>query len=235
MSRRAAEEQIRLGKVRVNGRVANIGDSIEAGVDVVEFNGSIIIPKCDEKLCIMLHKPRGYVTTMSDEKGRKNVSMLVSDLNVRVYPIGRLDMDSEGLLLLTNDGQLAEKLTHPKHDIPKIYHVTVKGQVIDRQIEELSAPMVIDGYKIMPVKVTRLNTAERDPRFTELEMTLFEGRNRQIRKMCEGVSLSIHRLKRVAIGNLRLGSLPVGRWRRLSKTELQYLKTSNTSKGTNKK
>ena len=235
MSRRAAEEQIRQGKVKVNGRVASIGDSIEAGVDVVEFGGNVIVPRCDEKLCVMLHKPRGYVTTMSDEKGRKNVSKLVSDVGVRVYPIGRLDMDSEGLLLLTNDGELAEMLTHPKHDIPKIYHVTVRGQVTDKQIAELSRPMIIDGYKIMPVKVTRLDTAERDPRFTELEMTLFEGRNRQIRKMCEAVSLSISRLKRVAIGNIRLGSLAVGRWRRLSKAEIQYLKESNKTKGNKQK
>ena len=144
-------------------------------------------------------------------------------------------MDSEGLLLLTNDGELAEKLTHPKHDIPKIYHVTIKGQVTEHHIDELSRPMMIDGYKIMPVKVRRIDPAERDPRFCVLEMTLFEGRNRQIRKMCEAVSLNIHRLKRVAIGNIRLGSLEVGRWRRLSKTELQYLKESDTTKGNKKK
>ncbi len=235
MSRRAAEEQIRLGKVRVNGNTAKIGDCVEAGVDVIEFNGKIIIPQCDEKICVMLNKPRGYVTTMSDEKGRKNVSMLVEDVGVRVYPVGRLDMDSEGLLLLTNDGELAEKLTHPKHDVPKLYHVTVRGQVTDSQLAALSREMVIDGYKIQPVKVKLAELAERDPRFSVLEMTLYEGRNRQIRKMCDAVSLKITRLKRVAIGSIKLGALAVGRWRRLSKAEIEYLKSPNTAKGNNKK
>ena len=151
MSRRAAEEQIRLGRVYVNGKPASVGDSIEPGHDVVEYEGKIIIPMCDEKVYIMLNKPRGYVTTMSDEKGRKNVSMLTSDVCVRVYPVGRLDMDSDGLLLLTNDGEFAKRLTHPKHDIPKIYQVTVRGKVSPDQLKTLGSPMTIDGYRIQRV------------------------------------------------------------------------------------
>ena len=221
MSRRAAEEQIRLGRVYVNGRPASVGDSIEPGKDVVEYEGKIIIPMCDEKVYIMLNKPRGYVTTMSDEKGRKNVSMLTGDVCVRVYPVGRLDMDSDGLLLMTNDGEFAKRLTHPKHDVPKIYHVTVRGKVLPSQLAALSAPMTIDGYRIQPVKVTPLHSD--DPRKSVLQMTLFEGRNRQIRKMCERVSLDISRLSRVAIGDVKLGSLPSGRWRRLTAREVQLL------------
>ncbi len=232
MSRRAAEEQIRLGKVRVNGAVAHIGDSIDPERDKVEYGGKIIIPFCDEKICVMLNKPRGYVTTMSDERGRKSVNMLVSDLPVRVYPIGRLDMDSDGLLLLTNDGALAERLTHPRHDIPKIYHVTVKGTVSEQQLEALNKEMVIDGYKITPVKTTVYLPDKRDVGVTVLEMTLYEGRNRQIRKMCDLQSLKITRLCRIAIGKLRLGSLPQGRYRRLSHSEMEYLRGGQQKKET---
>lgn len=221
MSRRAAEEQIRAGRVLVNGRPAQVGDSVDPSCDVVEYEGKIIIPMCDEKLCVMLNKPRGYVTTMSDEKGRKNVSMLVSDVGVRVYPVGRLDMDSDGLLLLTNDGALAEQLTHPRHTIPKIYRVTVRGRVLPAQLAALNAPMVIDGYRIKPVKTVLLPSD--NTRTSTLEMTLFEGRNRQIRKMCDRVSLKINRLSRIAIGDVRLGALAPGRWRRLSQSEIRYL------------
>ncbi len=224
MSRRAAEEQIRLGKVKVNGVVASLGDTVEAGVDKVEYNGKIILPECDEKICIMLHKPRGYVTTMSDEKSRKNVSMLVSELGVRVYPIGRLDMDSDGLLLMTNDGALAERLTHPRHDIPKIYRVSVGGRVSGEQLSALNKQMTIDGYKILPVKTQQIWYSKTPAEHTILEMTLYEGRNRQIRKMCDAVGLNVRCLSRVAIGTLRLGSLPVGKWRRLNKKEIAYLK-----------
>lgn len=224
MSRRAAEEQIKLGKVRVNGRVAKVGDTVEPGVDKVELNGKIIIPACDEKVCIMLNKPRGFVTTMSDEKSRKNVSMLVEDLKLRVYPIGRLDMDSDGLLLLSNDGELANLLTHPRHEIPKIYRVTVKGKISSAQLELLQSKMTLDGYEILPVKTEIVIQAKGDTDCSVMEMTLFEGRNRQIRKMCERAQLRITKLTRVAIGSLRLGDLPVGRWRRLSKKEIEYLK-----------
>lgn len=223
MSRRAAEEQIRLGKVRVNGNIASLGDTIEPGVDKVEFNGKIIIPLTEENVCIMLNKPRGYVTTMSDERGRKNVSELVYDLGMRVYPIGRLDMDSDGLLLLTNNGALANKLTHPRHEIPKIYRISVKGVPTTEQLKQLGSEMKIDGYKILPVKVEVISRARTADESSMLQMTLYEGRNRQIRKMCDTVGLKIRRLTRIAIGRLTLGSLTSGKWRRLTKKEIDYL------------
>ena len=223
MSRRAAEEQIRLGKVRVNGNIASLGDTVEPGVDKVEFNEKIIIPLTEENVCIMLNKPRGYVTTMSDERGRKNVSELVYDLGMRVYPIGRLDMDSDGLLLLTNNGALANKLTHPRHEIPKIYRISVKGVPTTEQLKQLGSEMKIDGYKILPVKVEVISRARTADESSMLQMTLYEGRNRQIRKMCDTVGLKIRRLTRIAIGRLTLGSLTLGKWRRLTKKEIDYL------------
>jgi 23S rRNA pseudouridine2605 synthase len=175
----------------------------------------------------MLNKPRGFVTTMSDEKGRPTVAALTEGVHARVYPIGRLDMDSDGLLLLTNDGKLAEMLTHPRHSIPKIYHVTVTKNVDDATLSALRAPMTVDGYKLQPVKVNVISRAERS---CVLEMTLFEGRNRQIRKMCEQVGLKISRLSRIALGSIRLGTLKEGRWRRLTRSELEYLYSSAEEK-----
>lgn len=219
MSRRAAEEKIKQGLVKVNGKLAELGQKIDPYVDVVEYDGKRILPVTDEKIYILLNKPRGFVTTLSDEKGRKTVTELLSGINTRVYPVGRLDMDSDGLLLLTNDGELTNKLTHPRHEIPKIYRVTVKERVTDELISKLREPMVIDGYKIMPV-ATKLVSKVPDV----LEMMLFEGRNRQIRKMCEQVGLNITRLCRVAIGDISLGSLEVGKWRYLTENEVNYLK-----------
>ncbi len=227
MSRRAAEEQIRAGKVKVNGSIATLGMSVEAGVDKVEYGGKIILPQCDERVCIMLNKPRGFVTTMSDEKDRRNVSMLVADLGLRVYPIGRLDMDSDGLLLLTNDGALANKLTHPRHTIPKIYRVSVKGIPSPDAMRTLSARLVLDGYRIQPVKTELVARAGTPDGTSVLEMTLYEGRNRQIRKMCDIAGLKITRLCRIAIGSIKLGALPEGKWRRLSKKEIAYLTGEN--------
>ncbi len=220
MSRRAAEAEIERGKVLVNGSPATLGMRIRAGVDTVEYNGRPIVPMVDERICIMLNKPRGFVTTMSDEKGRPTVRMLTEGVHARVYPVGRLDMDSDGLLLLTNDGALAEKLTHPRHSIPKIYHVTVSTDVSDDILRTLNAPMTIDGYRLRPVKTRVISKKEHS---TVLEMTLFEGRNRQIRKMCDVVGLKITRLCRTALGDIKLGSLPEGKWRRLTKDELAYL------------
>ena len=224
MSRRAAEEQIQLGNVYVNGKPAKIGDTVEAGIDTVEYNGRVIVPMCDERVCIMLNKPRGFVTTSSDERGRPTVTMLVSELPIRVYPIGRLDMDSDGLLLLTNDGELANILTHPRHEIPKVYHVSVRGIPTEQQLSVLREKMKIDGYEILPVKTTVISKARADNECTVLEMTLYEGRNRQIRKMCDRAELKVTRLSRVAIGKIHLGKLPSGKWRRLSKAEIEYLK-----------
>lgn len=222
MSRRAAEAEMEAGHVRVNGEIATLGMRIDPETDVVEHRGRIIKPSYTERICIMLNKPRGIVTTMNDEKGRPSVSALVADVGTRVYPIGRLDMDSDGLLLLTNDGALAEHLTHPRHEIPKRYRVTVRGIVDKSTLEQLGSPMVIDGYRIRPVKV-RLISLDKQANGTVLEMALFEGRNRQIRKMCASVGLSVMRLSRISIGDLSLSSLPIGKWRKLSDEEIQYL------------
>ena len=221
MSRRAAEEAIKKGLVRVNGEVVSEGERIIPGVDLVEYNGVPVIPSADKKTYVLLNKPRGFVTTLSDEKGRRTVAELVASVGTRIYPVGRLDMDSDGLLLFTDDGELTNKLTHPRHEIPKIYHVTVSGKVSREKIDALSSPMIIDGYKILPVKTSVIDEGVSS---STLEMTLYEGRNRQIRKMCQQQNLKITRLCRVAIGNIRLGSLAVGKWRYLTPAEVAYLK-----------
>ncbi len=222
LSRRAAESEILAGRVLVNGLPAGVGQKIDPDTDVVTYLGKPIrpLPPADH-VTVMLNKPAGFVTTASDEKGRPCVTELVSDLGVRVYPVGRLDMFSTGLLLLTNDGELANLLTHPRHHLPKVYHVMVGGEVSPTQLKRLSSPMTIDGYRLRPVKVSMLRGWEHQ---TELEMTLGEGRNRQIRKMCEQVGLRVLALHRVAIGPLVLGHLPEGKYRRLAPTEIAALK-----------
>lgn len=228
MSRRAAEAEITAGKVKVNGEPAYAGQRIIPGVDKVTYMGKTVeMPKHQKKIYVMLNKPRGYLTTMSDDRGRATVAELVSDVGARVYPIGRLDMDSEGLLLLTNDGDLALKLTHPRHEIPKIYHVRVSGDVSRDTLKALNSPMEIDGYQLLPVK-TELISIKRD--YSLLRMTLYEGRNRQIRKMCESVGLDVERLCRIAIGTLTLGELAPGKWRYLSPSQVEYLRTSEKHK-----
>lgn len=228
MSRRAAEKEIEQGKVKVNGSTAVLGQQIDPEHDTVEYNGKTVRIPTSEKLCVMLNKPRGIVTTASDEKGRTNVTALCSSVRdnngspVRLYPIGRLDMDSDGLILLTNDGDLANKLTHPRHSIPKIYHVTVSGHLTDEQLSALGDPIVIDGRATAKVKIS---TVSRDSTSQVLEFELYEGRNRQIRRMCDAHGVRILRLCRVAIGDLKLGDLPTGKWRKLTDTELNYLKS----------
>ena len=223
MSRRAAEEEIKKGRVRVNGNIATLGDRIDPERDTVEYCGKPLVKTSAEKHYVLLNKPRGYVTTLSDEKGRPTVAQLVKDLPARIYPVGRLDMDSDGLLLLTDDGELANRLTHPRHEIPKIYHVTVTSAVTQAKLEALGKPMIIDGYEILPVKVRPLSCSDSE---ALLEFTLYEGRNRQIRKMCELQDLKISRLSRVAIGDITLGSLECGKWRFLDADEISYLKNS---------
>ncbi|MBQ8140262.1 MAG: rRNA pseudouridine synthase [Clostridia bacterium] len=221
MSRRAAEKEIESGKVKVNGEPAFMGQRIVPGVDAVTYLGKAVKPpKLTKKMYIMLNKPRGYLTTMSDDRGRPTVADLVADAGVRVYPVGRLDMDSEGLLLLTNDGDLALKLTHPRHSIPKIYHVRVSGTVPKDTLKALNSPMEIDGYNLLPVKTELISIKNG---YSVLRMTLFEGRNRQIRKMCEKVGLEILRLCRIAIGDLTLGELAPGKWRYLTRAQTEYL------------
>lgn len=233
MSRRAAEKEIEDGKVTVNGAVATPGMRITPGIDEVVYKGKkIAMPKFKKQVYVMLNKPRGYLTTMSDDRGRHTVAELVADVGERVYPVGRLDMDSEGLLLLTNDGDLALKLTHPRHEIPKIYHVKIKGTVPQETLKALNREMEIDGYKLLPVKTELISVK---PDHSVLRMTLFEGRNRQIRKMCESVDLEIQRLFRVAIGDLSLGDIPPGKWRYLTSSQVKYLKGESTPRKTNKK
>lgn len=221
LSRRAAEEEIRAGRVTVNGTVAEIGQRICPESDTVMWRGKKIRPTATTHHYILLNKPRGFVTTLSDEKGRPTVADLVKGVGVRVYPVGRLDMDSDGLLLLTDDGELTNRLTHPKHEIPKHYHVTVTGSPSFEVLQRLAAPFLLDGYQTLPVQVKVVTANENT---TTLAFRLFEGRNRQIRRMCEEVGLSITRLTRVAIGNLKLDTLREGAYRHLSPAEVAYLK-----------
>ena len=217
LSRRAAEAEILAGNVLVNGTAARLGDKVDPDCDEVVYKGRRIQPRADKPhRYVMLNKPRGYVTTAHDEKGRKNVTELVKAAKTRLYPVGRLDMDSEGLLLLTDDGDLTNRLTHPRHEIPKIYHVEVSPAPTQMQLQLLTDPMELDGYRLLPVGVRRLEA-------TSLEMTLYEGRNRQIRRMCEAVGLRVVRLQRVAIGTLELGALSSGEWRDLTEAEVAYL------------
>ena len=220
MSRRSADEEIERGNVTVNGARAVLGQKIDPYADTVCVRGKKVVPQ-SEKYCIMLNKPRGYITTMNDERGRKCVAELVSDLGARVYPIGRLDRDSEGLLLLTNDGELANMLTHPRYHKPKVYLVTVKGEVDDKKMKKLSSSFCIDGYITTPAEVKKVSS---DGSLTVLSIKLFEGRNRQIRKMCDMTELSVISLKRISIGNIKLGDLPTGKWRTLTPEQVESLK-----------
>lgn len=229
LSRRAAEEEIKKGRVKINGVTAEIGQKIDPVHDRVEYRGQVITPPAKPRFTyVMLNKPRGYLSTVTDDRGRHCVTELVADTGVRLYPVGRLDMDSEGLLLLTNDGELTNRLTHPKHEIPKIYHVKIRGTVTPEQIKALSAPMDIDGYRILPVKTELISVKDGN---STLCMTLFEGRNRQIRKMCETQELSILCLRRIAIGDVKLGNLAPGKWRYLTRTQVDYLKGKTSPKG----
>lgn len=220
MSRRAAEDEIERGNVSVNGHVATLGTKVDPREDHITYKGNKIRYERREYTYIMMNKPRGYLSSTSDDRGRKCVTDLLDGVSARVYPVGRLDMISEGMLLLTDDGELKNKLTHPSHSIPKIYRVKVAGSVTESQYDILTSPLVIDGYKIKPVEV---NIGVEDESGTVMKMTLFEGRNRQIRKMCEAAGLTVKRLSRISIGNLKLDGLPVGKWRYLTDEEVEYL------------
>ena len=218
-SRRKAEELITLGKVKVNGHVAQIGMSVDPKRDKVTVRGKTVVP-VKEKTYIMLHKPRGFVTTMQDELGRKNVSELVKDAGVRLFPVGRLDKDSEGLLFMTNDGEFANLLTHPSSHVNKTYRVTVKGQVVEEQTLAMSQGIELDDGKTLPCDCF---IAERKTDRTVLIFILHEGRNRQIRRMCEAVGLEVIRLKRTEIAGVKLGMLKQGDWRPLNEREMRRL------------
>lgn len=225
-SRRKSEELIAAGKVKVNGKIAVIGEKVDPKRDKITVFGKSVLP-AKEKIYIMLNKPRGYVTTVSDEFGRKTVMELTKDINEKIYPVGRLDRDSEGLLFMTNDGELANAVTHPSGLVNKTYHVTVEGAVSAEQTEKLSAGVVIDERKTKPCDVFVI---DRLTDRTVLSFVIHEGRNRQIRKMCEAVGLKVLRLKRVEIAGIKLGKLKLGDYRPLNERELTRLK--NISKAT---
>ncbi len=217
-SRRKSEQLISEGRVKVNGKVASLGARVSSGLDKVTVDGKKIEFRPGNKYYLMLNKPRGFVTTMSDEKGRKCVADLVKDIPERVYPAGRLDRDSEGLLIMTNDGDFANKLTHPSKNIWKTYRVTVRPGLTENQLTELCTGMAIDGKSTEPARVKVL-FQERGR--VVLEISIKEGRNRQIRKMCESVGLEVARLKRISTGSLKLGMLRSGKWRNLTPEEIK--------------
>ena len=220
-SRRKAEELLSAGRVSVNGVVAALGESADPENDEILLDGKPL-PSKSEYVYIMLNKPRGFVTTLSDEKGRKNAAQLVADCGIRVYPVGRLDMDSEGLLLFTNDGEFANSLMHPKHEVNKTYRVVVDGFTAEN-LEKLKQPVTLDGYTIRKPGV-RLSRPPRADGRAEILVTIHEGRNRQVRRMCAMAGMTVLRLIRVAEGSLTLGDLPKGKWRHLTEAEVQSLK-----------
>lgn len=217
-SRRKAESMIIEGQVTCNGETCVLGDTADPMVDEILVNGKAL-PEQANYIYLMLNKPRGFVTTLSDEKGRKNAAQLVQDCGIRVYPVGRLDMDSEGLLLFTNDGDFANRLMHPRHEVNKTYLVSVKN-FTQSGLLRLSQPMELDGYKLRIPEV-RVIRAVNDK--AELEITIHEGRNRQVRRMCAIAGMTVYRLKRIAEGSVKLGLLPLGKWRHLTAEELKAL------------
>lgn len=220
VSRRKAEDMLSEGRVRVNGRIAHLGDTAERETDRIELDGAALAAP-PEKVWLMLNKPRGYLTTMHDERGRSTAVELVSDCPVRVYPVGRLDLYSEGLLLFTNDGDTANRLIHPRREVEKVYLVWVNGFYAGAE-QALQEPIVLDGR---PIRKPQVSVQKVQEKSALLEITIHEGRNRQIRRMCEAASLKVTRLRRIREGALRLDRLAPGAWRYLREEELAWLKT----------
>ena len=216
-SRRASEEMIKAGRITVNGRVAALGDSADPETDEILLDGQAL-PNRQKAVYILLNKPRGFVTTLSDEKGRKTVAELV-DCGLRVYPVGRLDMDSEGLLLLTSDGEFANAMMHPKHEVNKTYETWVTGYH-EAAAALLSRTITLDGYTIRRPEVKLLWADGKKAKFA---VTIHEGRNRQVRRMCQNANMEVARLKRTAEGGLKLGQLKSGAWRYLNAQEIEAL------------
>ena len=223
-SRRAAETYIKEGRVKVNGITANLGDSADLEQDEILVDGRMIGKKARRMVYIMLNKPRGYVTTLSDEADRKTVADLIQDVPERVYPVGRLDMHSEGLLLLTNDGQLAHSLMHPSHEVYKEYLVklTPDEEGLPSPEKPLSGVIELDGERLLPAKCRLLTKTENGYIMT---IAIRQGKNRQIRRMCAKCGYTVNSLKRVSEGDVKLGELPSGRWRYLTEAEVRYLKS----------
>ena len=222
-SRRGAERLIEAGRVQINGVTAAVGESADPELDEICLDGKPVVQR-PELRYLMLNKPRGYITSLHDEQGRKDVSQFVANCGTRVYPVGRLDKESEGLLLLTNDGEFANAMMHPKGQVDKVYLVTVSG-ALDGCGERLSAVTELDGEQIVPAQVRLLSDMGTR---AELEVTIHQGKNRQIRRMCEKVGLKVLRLKRVQEHTLKLGDLKEGNWRYLTAVEIQKLKGSGT-------
>ncbi len=218
-SRRGAEELIREGKVKVNGHTAQLGEKVDDHQDIVTVRGKKL-GKAPMPVYLMLNKPRGYVTTLQDEQGRKCVADLVHDAGTRVYPVGRLDRESEGLLLMTNDGDFANAITHPSQHVPKVYRVSLRGAVSEDSLRALNQGLEIEGRHTAPARVTVMQTV---PERTVVEVVLTDGRNREIRRMCEAAELEVLRLRRIAIGPVRLGGLKTGDWRHLTADEVRRL------------
>ena len=217
-SRRQAEQWITEGRVTLNGMTAQLGQTADPDADTILVDGKAL-PGLQKKVYLMLNKPRGYVTTLSDEKGRKNAAQLVENCGQRVYPVGRLDMDSEGLLLFTNDGEFANLLMHPKHEVNKTYQVWVTGYTQENE-QLLRQPIKLDGYMIREPKV---RLVYQEGCRAVLEVVIHEGRNRQVRRMCQAANMEVVRLKRIAEGKLKLGQLKPGAWRYLSAEEIEIL------------
>jgi len=222
-SRRKAEELMQQGRVKLNGHPVKPGDKC-GFKDLITIDGErLMMPRKRNFVYIMLNKPRGYVTTVSDELERRCVMDLLEDVEERVYPVGRLDRNSEGLLLFTNDGEFANSIMHPSRHVSKTYRVTVRPDISDDQLVALSEGVVIDGRKTLPANVV---VKSKETGRVVLLITIKEGRNRQIRKMCEAVGLEVARLRRVSIGPLKLGMLPPGKWRELTADELRAMRNA---------
>ncbi len=230
-SRRGSEEIIRSGRVGVNGEpVTEMGVKIDEDNDLVTVDGSPVKP-LNKMIYIMLNKPAGYVTTVSDDKGRDTVMDLVSDIPVRIYPVGRLDYDTEGLLLMTNDGDLTYRITHPKNNVQKTYIAEITGNIGMDTITRLRNGVMIDGVRTAPAEVNVIGATQLG---TKIEITIHEGRNRQVRRMFESVGCIVKRLKRTKEAGLNLGHVPLGRWRKLSESEVNMLKKIGTGKKSSK-
>ena len=231
MSRRQAEQAVAAGRVLVNGRLCKVGQPVNPKRDVITLDGKTLTLKKDKRpLTIALNKPRGVVTTTSDEQGRKSVMDLLENVPTRVYPVGRLDRNSEGLILLTNDGELANALMHPSRHIGKTYRVTVRSLVSEEQLISMSAGVKIEGES-RPTQPANVHVISAEQGRTVLQLTIYEGRNRQVRKMCEAVGLEVARLRRIAVGPIKLGMLAPGKWRTLTPAEILALR--NATRNTN--
>lgn len=218
-SRRGAEEMIVQGKVKINGKTAVLGDKVTSSDKVYVSGRRVVMPKTKYRY-IMLNKPRGYITTMNDERGRKCVAELVKNVGERVYPVGRLDKDSEGMLVFTNDGEFANKIMHPRNSVYKFYRVTVRPGITEEQLVKLETGVEIDGVKTAPAIV---HVVQKEPGRVVLEMILHEGKNREIRRMCDAVGLEVARLRRTQIGGVKMGMLKQGDWRDLTEKEVKNL------------